>query len=500
LHFSIENAEITPTADKGRLEDSMQRMYSLGVVFHQIFSGGEHPPSLEYPKGEGEESSEDEELLENLEPLPFDQDQGGAIDFDGALSILDDVEEEFSLLNDDVSGDNLFNHPNPKTKRRHTTQDGCFNNMCSVSVEPLKAKCLTRALCDLVANMLDCANGTISKDDMYRKMSDVRDDLQLMLDKPSIYLYDQDIGRLSSTGLQFGDRAFGRKAKLSTIKDVYRQSVSGESELVTISGPAGTGKSLLASELGNHVLSSGGILLSGKFDQLQLGKPFSALASAFDVYCGCLSQTTFQNSGSSSIADVIASRLRSSLGREAYYLAKIIPNLAIILGPEPSPSINNDEDCFNALNRLEYLLCQFVEVISTSFAAPVTLFLDDLQWADPASISAVNHLLFTSGQNRRFFFLGCYREEEINEGHPTWKLLSNAATSGICCTNVKLDCMDEETLNTMVSETLCLLPRLTRSLSNVIYRKTKGNPLFVSRLLLSLSKEGLLCPSLTLRR
>jgi predicted ATPase len=269
--------------------------------------------------------------------------------------------------------------------------------------------------------------------------------------------------------------------------------------LVTISGPAGTGKSLLACEFGKYVVSSGGIFLSGKFDQLQQGKPFSALASAFNVYCGCLLQTTFQNSGPSSIAEVIASGLRSALGREAYYLAKIIPNLAIILGPEPA-FINTDEDCFNAPNRLEYLLCQFVEVISTSFAAPVTLFLDDLQWADPASISAVNHLLFASGLNRRFFFLGCCREGAINEGHPIWKLLSNATTVGVCCTNVKLDCMDEETSNTMVSETLCLFPRLTRSMSSIIYRKTKGNPLFVSRLLISLSKEGLLRPSLILRR
>ncbi len=138
LHFSIANAEITPTADKGRLEDSLQRMYSLGVVFYQIFSGGEHPPDLEYPKGGGEEDAEPEsshrtseelsqELLKNLEPLPFDQDQGGTIDLAGALSILDDVEEEFNLRDDDVRGDNLFNHPNPK--KRHTTQDGCFN-MC----------------------------------------------------------------------------------------------------------------------------------------------------------------------------------------------------------------------------------------------------------------------------------------------------------------------------------------------------------------------------------
>jgi predicted ATPase len=47
-----------------------------------------------------------------------------------------------------------------------------------------------------------------------------------------------------------------------------------------------------------------------------------------------------------------------------------------------------------------------------------------------------------------------------------------------------------------VVSTLCLSPRLTRALSSIMYHKTKGNPLFVSRLMLSLSKDGLLRPSL----
>jgi hypothetical protein len=151
--------------------------------------------------------------------------------------------------------------------RKKRTQNG-NDNMYSVSVEPLKAKGLPRALCDLIANMLDGANGAISKDETYQNMVEVRDDLRLMLDKPLVYLHDQDMGSLSVTGLQFGGKVFGRKAELSTIIDAYRRSVSreSESELVTLSGQSGTGKSLLAFEFGKYVLSSGGIFIFGKFD------------------------------------------------------------------------------------------------------------------------------------------------------------------------------------------------------------------------------------------
>jgi predicted ATPase len=50
---------------------------------------------------------------------------------------------------------------------------------------------------------------------------------------------------------------------------------------------------------------------------------------------------------------------------------------------------------------------------------------------------------------------------------------------------VKLDCMDGEAVNTMVSETetLCVYHLVLLGLSGVIYHKTKGNPIFVSRII-----------------
>eukprot|EP00985_Skeletonema_marinoi_P011488 scaffold5474_cov81-Skeletonema_marinoi.AAC.1 len=347
--------------------------------------------------------------------------------------------------------------------------------------------------------MLDCINGTLSGDDAYQSMSHVRDDLQLMLERPAIYLYDQDMGRLSMTGLQLGDTVFGRNEELSSLKECYRRSVSGKTEFAFISGHAGIGKSFLAYEFGKHVIMSGGIFLAGKFDQLQQGKPFSALAAAFNGYCGML----MQRSELQKRREVVASKLRSSLGREAYYLTKIIPLLNDVLGSEQSDDTFYDDGCVDAQRRLQYLLCQFVEVLSSSNDAPVTLFLDDLQWADSASIAAVTQLLCSTGSSskqKQFFFVGCHREGIIDSVHPVWELVCNAELLGVSFTSLKLDSMGEETLNAMVSETLCVLPRLTRTLANIMYRKTKGNPLFVSQLMLSLNKKNLLFPSLSRRR
>eukprot|EP00986_Skeletonema_menzelii_P001089 scaffold293_cov148-Skeletonema_menzelii.AAC.1 len=66
-------------------------LYSLGIVFYEIFSRGERPAELERKQTEvdgpdgsqGQASNETERLLERLDALPFDQDQGGGmIDLD----------------------------------------------------------------------------------------------------------------------------------------------------------------------------------------------------------------------------------------------------------------------------------------------------------------------------------------------------------------------------------------------------------------------------------
>ncbi len=490
--------EILPSLFGNTDNDSRQvdgMLYSLGIVFYEIFSRGERPSELEV-KQEAERPDGfevgNEELHVGFDPF---HNKGESANLADELNLYEHLLRDYNLSDDDnsVSNGMTFRGDGPRKKRAQ------INNysMYSISVEPLKEKGIPVSVCDLVANMLDCSIGNLRKDETYNDMSEVKDDLQLMLEKPSIYLLDQDMGMLSTAGLQFGGTVFDRNAELSTIKEAYRRTVSGDSELVTISGKSGTGKSLLALEFGKYVLSEGGILLSGKFDQLQQGKPYSALASAFNEYCGIL----LQNDGlASSSMHKLARQTNDSLGRDAYHLAKLIPNLASILGLDMNGY--HDEDCTNPQARLKYLLCRFVEVISSTLAAPVTLFLDDLQWADSASIEAVNQLLLACGlvsQNTHFFFLGCYREEEASNCDQLWKTLYNNVTNSRS-TDIKLDSMEEDTLNMVLSETLCLSPRLTRSLSSVMYHKTKGNPLFVSRLMLSLSKENLLRPSVSRRR
>ncbi len=277
------SVEILPSLFDDRTEKDAPHMdgilYSLGIVFFEIFSRGERPTELgQNQVGETTPNNEFEmdEFSEGIDA--FRQDRH--IDLADELGVYQNLLSDFNWSDDDSTSGTATRGDGPRKKRIQNEN----YNMCSVSVEPLIEKGVPMSVCDLIANMLDCANGALRKGETYNYISEVRGDLQLMLNKPSIYLYDLNMGRLSTTGLS-GD-IFGRNAELSIIKDAYRRTVSGVTELVTISGRSGTGKSLLAHEFGKYVLASGGIFLSGKFDQLQQGKPLSALASALDQYCG----------------------------------------------------------------------------------------------------------------------------------------------------------------------------------------------------------------------
>jgi predicted ATPase len=165
---------------------------------------------------------------------------------------------------------------------------------------------------------------------------------------------------------------------------------------------------------------------------------------------------------------------------------------------QQSAPFGSDNDIMNAMRRIHFLLCQFVEIISTTSIVSVTLFLDDVQWVDEASVLVLNRIL--RREPKQFFFLCCYRDEEMKAGHPFLKMLENLQTFGINSTMIQLDCVTEVVLNEAISQLLCLSPRLVRSLSSIVFRKSKGNPLFVSQLLLSLNRDGLLRINLNRKR
>ena len=176
-----------------------------------------------------------------------------------------------------------INNNNSSSSAANSTNS---NNIISDLINQLKVLGIPTSLCNLIHNMIDSIHGDLSGNEAYKSMSDVQTDIQLLIDSPTKYLYDVNIDKLAVTGLQLDGYELGRDIEFGILQSSYRRSISisttpsnQSNECGIIVGPSGIGKSVLANRLGNSISSTGGLFLSGKFDQMQQPTPFSALAS-----------------------------------------------------------------------------------------------------------------------------------------------------------------------------------------------------------------------------
>jgi len=122
---------------------------------------------------------------------------------------------------------------------------------------------------------------------------------------------------------------------------------------------------------------------------------------------------------------------------------------------------------------------------------PLQLFLDDMQWADSTALDVI-HTILSDTMGSCMFFVGTYRDNEVRIDHDIFDLMERLEISNVQTTRVSLTGLNKDDLNTMISDALCLYPRICKSLSDILFQKTKGNPFFVLEFMQSLQSRGLL--------
>jgi len=111
-------------------------------------------------------------------------------------------------------------------------------------------------------------------------------------------------------------------------------------------------------------------------------------------------------------------------------------------------------------------------------------------------LELIQAILTDKKESTCFFFVGCYRNNEVDQDHPIFTMMSKLDSSGVPMTKLNLEGLTPEDLNTLVSDATGMFPRLCKPLSNVVFQKTKGNPFFVLEFLRSLVDSRLLKYSL----
>lgn len=252
-------------------------------------------------------------------------------------------------------------------------------------------------------------------------------------------------------------------------------------EMMLVSGYAGIGKSALVQEIYKPITQKRGYFISGKFDQFQRNIPYSAIADALQkLVQQLLSESDDQ-------VQQWRSLLLTALGNNGQIIIDVIPEVELIIGKQsPVPEVGATE----AQNRFHRIFGQFVRVFCSE-SHPLVIFLDDLQWIDSATLKLIE-LMLLDEQTKSLFLIGAYRDNEVNPTHPLALMLERLRKQGAVLQEIILTPLTLEPLSQLIAETVHRNADTVRALTELVLRKTEGNPFFVSEFLRMLHSENLL--------
>lgn len=277
------------------------------------------------------------------------------------------------------------------------------------------------------------------------------------------------------------EKLYGRETEVSTLLSAFERISQGSTEIMLVAGFSGIGKTAIVNEVHKPIVRQRGYFIKGKFDQFKRDIPLSAWVQAF--------QNLMRQLLTESVDSVHKwkAKILEELGENSQVIIDVIPELEFLLGKQPKlPELEGSA----AQNRFNLLFQKFIRIFAT-IEHSLVIFLDDLQWADSASLKLMQ-LLMSEIDTRYLLLMGAYRDNEVSPVHPLILTLADIRNSNATVNQITLAPLDQANLNRLISDTLsCPLTR-AMPLTELVFQKTKGNPFFSNQFLNSLYQDGLI--------
>ncbi|MGF2034720.1 MAG: trifunctional serine/threonine-protein kinase/ATP-binding protein/sensor histidine kinase [Nostoc sp. CmiVER01] len=275
------------------------------------------------------------------------------------------------------------------------------------------------------------------------------------------------------------DKLYGREPEVETLLQAFERVSQGTTEMMLVAGFSGIGKTAVINEVHKPIVRQRGCFIKGKYDQFNRNIPFSAFVQAFRDLTGQLLSETDTN------LQLWQEKIITALGENAQVIIEVIPELELIIGSQP---LAIELSGMAAQNRFNLLFQRFIQVF-TALEHPLVIFLDDLQWADSASLKLMQ-LLMDQSQTGYLLLLGAYRDNEVFPAHPLMLTLDEIGNTGAVINNIILSPLCRVSVNQLLADTLNCQLELAQPLTQLMYQKTKGNPFFTTQFLKALHQDN----------
>jgi PAS domain S-box-containing protein len=254
-----------------------------------------------------------------------------------------------------------------------------------------------------------------------------------------------------------------------------------QSEVTLVGGYSGIGKTSLIRELYKPITQQHSYFIAGKFDQFQRNIPYSAVVAAFQ------SLTRQLLSESPTRLAQWREKLITAFGLNGQVIIDVIPEIQQIVGNQPLLQALEPSEAKNRFNRV---FQNFVRVFCQR-SHSLVIFLDDLQWADSASLQLIE-LIMTDSQIEHLLLLGAYRDNEVNPNHPAMLWVNRLKEQNKIVNSIILKPLELEEIAQLLVDTLHSDRETVQALAELVLQKTSGNPFFINEFLKTIYQKNLL--------
>lgn len=275
--------------------------------------------------------------------------------------------------------------------------------------------------------------------------------------------------------IKIGEILFGRDKEMKILENVSDCISNSTAVRLMISGHSGVGKTRLIEELFLNFSGEKNYIIRAKFDQFNR-LPYATFKQFFSQLSILLRSRS---------SDKVCDKITSKSAEILYFM---FPELRDILPPKSKKKLDFSADI---KEQLSFAVKSFFDNIAT-VDTPLIIYMDDLQWADQASVSLIRESILNS-HNPNVHFLTSFRDNEI-ESNPSAQALVDRILKAPYEQYYKIEllALSQSEIINMLMILLEDRSQGIKDLGRVLYKKTDGNPFYLKSFVDYLISENVL--------
>ncbi|WP_425400088.1 AAA family ATPase [Aeoliella sp.] len=274
------------------------------------------------------------------------------------------------------------------------------------------------------------------------------------------------------------NRLYGRDTEVAQLLEALERVNRGRGEVLLLPGLSGTGKTSLANTLREPTKARNGFFLEGKFNQYDQNVAYVAWRQALADFCEIVGreEEDVQRKWAEVILEAVAG--------QGQLLVDLVPEFEHLLGKQaPVDKISPQE----SRHRFAGVIRDTLAVICRP-EHPVVLFIDDWQWADPASLHLLTQLQLDSTL-RYLLLVASYRSDEVEPGDAFQLSLDELRSQQIPLSDTRVDNLSAEELERLVGDSQRVSADAVNKVATQLHLATGGNAFFARALLESMESR-----------